>query len=342
MKRFKISTAGESHGEKLVAIIENLPANMPINLELINHALLLRQAKETRGDRQKLENDTVKIVAGFYDGKTTGAPLCLEVKNNDFRNFLFEDNKIPRPGHADYYGSLKYNIFNINVVIERASARKTAIDVAIGNIFVQMLAHFNIEINAEITEIDGEKYLGEADYIEKINEAKIFGDTLGGKIKTTITGLPKTIGSYVSQERKLDGIIAGQIMAINTVKSISFGNKIQAGLLYIDAFESANGKLIEKTNNSGGIVAGMSTGQNITFETALKPIPTMLAGIETINLETMESVETNYIRSDISVLNALTIIIESEAAVAIANELFNSFATLENFDLIQEDKIWQK
>ena len=233
LSKFRFLTAGESHGKCLSGIIDGVPSGFEIDLDFINNELKRRQSGYGRGDRMRIESDEVEITSGVRFGKTTGAPICIEIQNKDFENWteIMSVKKIaspegksftkPRPGHADFAGAIKYDITDIRDVLERSSARKTAIDVAIGAIAKQILNEFEIVCSSKILAIGNET--DENKIIDKIDSAKEQGDTLGGKFEVIFKNLPVGLGSHVQWDRKLDGLIAQAVMSIPAVKSVEIG-----------------------------------------------------------------------------------------------------------------------
>ena len=233
LDKYRFLTAGESHGKCLTAIIEGIPAGFEIDTALINEDLKRRQLGYGRGGRMKIETDSVEITSGVRFGKTIGSPVTLVIQNKDFENWQkimstdpkdFTEEKSftqCRPGHADFAGSIKYNQKDLRNVLERSSARKTAIETAVGSVAKQMLKQFGITCSSTIIQIGN----ATENFKEEIDSAKKDGDTLGGKIEVIFTNLPIGLGSYVHWDRMLDGKIAQAIMSIPAVKSVSIGNE---------------------------------------------------------------------------------------------------------------------
>ena len=234
MNKFRFLTAGESHGKCLTAIIEGIPAGFEISEDFINSELKRRQGGYGRGGRMKIESDTVEITSGVRFGKTLGSPVTLVVKNRDFENWQKIMSTNPkdyteeksftkyRPGHADFAGSVKYNQTDLRNILERSSARKTAIEVAVGAVAKQMLMQFGVECSSKIIQIGNGKT--EEEFRTEIDKAKEAGDTLGGKFVVNYKGLPVGLGSYVHWDRMLDGKIAQAVMSIPAVKAVAIGN----------------------------------------------------------------------------------------------------------------------
>lgn len=324
--------AGESHGRMLTAIVEGLPSNIEIDKAFIDYELSKRQQGFGRGGRMKIENDTVDIVSGVIRGRTTGAPITLILHNKDYVNWkkVFDENitekvLIPRPGHADLDGILKYNLDDIRAVIERSSARETAIRTAVGALASMMLKNLGIRVSSRVLqvgkavdEIDAES--ADFDYAEKSElmcsntevEEKVLdeiksvmekGDTLGGKFEVVIKNVPPGLGSYVQWDRRLDSRLAGAVMGIQGIKAVEIGNAFSSlehtGSSFHDEIcYSRERGYFRKTNNSGGIEGGVSNGEDIIIHAVMKPIPTLKMPLSSVNIETKEEVDAAYERSD--------------------------------------------
>jgi len=342
LNNFRFLTSGESHGKCLNAIIDGIPAGFAIDLNLINDELKRRQGGLGRGGRMKIETDTVEIKSGIRFGKTTGAPICLEIKNKDFENWQevmsiekinADDKNIekaftkPRPGHADFAGAIKYDLKDLRDVLERSSARKTAIDVAIGAIAKQILKEFEINFSSAIIHIGNEPELDKIK--EKIEFAKAQGDTLGGKFEIVFENLPIGLGSHVQWDRKLDGVIAQAVMSIPAVKSVEIGLGIGAGEVFgsqmQDAIYVENEKYFRKTNNAGGIEGGMTNGENLVVKATMKPIPTMKTPLATIDFEDNSQTEAHFERSDVCAVHACAVVAEAMVACVLLDVFLDKF-----------------
>ena len=334
MERFRFLTSGESHGKCLTAIIEGLPANLEIDINFINSELKRRQIGYGRGGRMKIESDTVEIMSGVRFGKTFGAPVTLVIKNKDFENWkkIMSDNpddlnfdklfSTYRPGHADYAGSVKYNQKDLRNILERSSARKTAIEVAIGAVAKLLLKQFGISCSSDVLQIGNAKT--EKDFRAEIDKAKAEGDTLGGKIKVLYKNVPVGLGSYVHWDRALDGRIAQAVMSIPAVKSVAIGNHHaykMKGSEFHDEIFTENGEIVRKTNNAGGIEGGISNGENIVVTLVMKPIPTLLKPLQSVNLLTGKPEEAHFERSDTCAVEACAVVAEARIACVLANEI---------------------
>ncbi|MGL5915436.1 MAG: chorismate synthase [Culicoidibacterales bacterium] len=331
-------TAGESHGPQLTAIIEGFPAGVLLDFTKANEELAQRQKGYGRGGRMKIEQDQVRCVAGVRQLQTLGSPICLIIENRDYQNWqetmepmiatgVKNPKTTPRPGHADLVGALKYNHqTDVRNVLERASARETAIHVAMGAIAQQLLAQLDIIVSSKVMKvgpIDGD----ESDEAVKryINELRQAGDTSGGQVQIEVTGLPAGIGSYVHYDRKLDGIIAQAILSINACKAMSFGAGEQLGqLIGSDAHDEIhydNGNFTRLTNRAGGVEGGMSNGMPLIINATVKPIPTLMKPLATIDLLTKEAQASFIERSDVSVVEAFAVVARNVVALTLVQQL---------------------
>ncbi len=355
----KLTTAGESHGKALVAIIEGLPAHLKIDKAYINEALALRQSGFGRGGRQKIEKDTVEILTGVRNQETLGSPVTLCIYNKDYENWATcmsdetcdeEDmakkrlTKV-RPGHADLTGMLKFAQTDARNVLERASARETAIRVAAGQVFKSYLSALGVEIAGYVKEICGVKDGGmyafndllkakttqtgmideqaEERAIEKISTLKKEGDTAGGVAEIRVKGLKSGFGSVMTYAEKLDAQLAQGLMSIQAVKGVEVGMGFAVGEVsgkdVHDEISYVDGKFSRKTNRAGGIEGGMSNGEEIVLRVAMKPIPTLMKGLNTVDFESKEAATAASERSDVCAIFALEIIAEAVVAEVLAN-----------------------
>lgn len=342
LNNFRFLTSGESHGSSLNGIIDGVPAGFEIDLESINSELKRRQGGYGRGGRMQIETDEIEIKSGVRFGKTTGAPICLEVKNRDFENWqtIMSVKKLdadpqnieksftkPRPGHADFAGAIKYNLTDLRDVLERSSARKTAIDVAIGSIAKQILKEFDITGSSEIIHIGCETE--DSKIKEKIEAAKEQGDTLGGKFKVVFKNLPIGLGSHVQWDRKLDGMIAQAVMSIPAIKAVEIGLGVESGEVFgsemHDELFVENEKYFRKTNNAGGIEGGMTNGEDLVVKATMKPIPTMKKPLSTIDFKDKTQSEAHFERSDVCAVSACAVVAESMIACVLADAFLDKF-----------------
>ncbi len=369
MNRFRFLTSGESHGKCLNAIIEGIPAGIRIKASVINEDLARRQVGYGRGGRMNIEKDTVEIKSGVRFGKTTGAPICLEIKNKDFENWQdvmnTEYQEYPaeetikkieekaftkiRPGHADYAGYVKYNFTDLRDVLERSSARKTAIEVAVGSVAKQILKEFGIMGFSHVIQIGNVKldfypktYTLIKEKAEKsdvrcaddltadrmrnaIDEAIQAGDTLGGKFEVIFGNLPVGLGSYVHWDRALDGRLAQAVMSIPAVKAVEIGAGVEAASLrgsqMHDEVFVKNKTIYRQTNNAGGLEGGMTNGEALIIKGTMKAIPTMRKALATVDLKDMKPASAHFERSDTCAVPACAVVAEARVAIILADEL---------------------
>ena len=371
MKNFRFLTSGESHGKCLNAIIEGIPAGFRIKKTVIDEDLARRQVGYGRGGRMKIEKDTVEIKSGIRFGKTTGAPICLEIKNKDFENWQdvmnTEKQDYPaqevlkkideksfttvRPGHADFAGAQKYNFTDLRDVLERSSARKTAIEVAVGSVAKQILKEFGIMGFSHVVQIGNVKldfypktYTLIKEKAEKsdvrcadditadrmrnaIDEASQAGDTLGGKFEVIFGNLPIGLGSYVHWDRALDGRLAQAIMSIPAVKAVEIGAGVESASLkgsqMHDEIFVKNKAPYRQTNNAGGLEGGMTNGEPLVIKGTMKPIPTMRKALSTIDLAGLKPASAHFERSDTCAVPACAVVAEARVAIILVDELLS-------------------
>jgi len=360
----RILTAGESHGKALVGIIEGFPSNVAISVEGINQDLTRRQRGYGRGGRMLIERDTVEILSGVRGGRTLGSPISYIIQNKDYENWQehmdpIMPNKVDRrvtkarPGHADLTGAIKYNFTDIRNVLERSSARETALRVAAGSIINQLMETFGIKVASHVTSIgpvaikervsDIERLLkAEASEVRCIDDkiademmaaikaAKEAGDSLGGTFEIHITGVPVGLGSYVQWDRKLDARLAYQLMSIQGIKGVEIGygfdNSQKPGSeVHDEIYYNDNLGYHRITNRAGGIEGGMSNGENIIIRCAMKPIPTLYKPLQTVDIETKEAIEASVERSDSCAVPAASVVGEMVAISVIAEEFLRKF-----------------
>lgn len=336
LTKFRFLTAGESHGKCLTAIIEGIPSGFEIDPDFINDELKRRQGGYGRGERMNIETDTVEITSGVRFGKTLGSPVTLVIQNKDYENWQkimsiyskdFTDEKSftkCRPGHADYAGSIKYGAKDLRDILERSSARKTAIEVAVGAVAKQILKQFDITCSSRILQIGNAK----EDFCTEIDKAKELGDTLGGKFEVIYENLPVGLGSHVHWDRMLDGKIAQAVMSVPAVKSVSIGNHHaykMYGSEYHDQMYLKDGKIVRSTNNAGGLEGGMTNGEPLVVSAVMKPIPTLRKSLKTVDLLNMTECEAHFERSDTCAVEACSIVVEARIACVLADELLLKF-----------------
>lgn len=348
-------TAGESHGPLLTAILEGMPAGIPLKAEDINLELARRQQGYGSGGRMNIERDEVRITAGVVDGHTTGAPISLLVENRDYKNWREKDiapMSTPRPGHADLTGAIKYGYRDLRIALERASARETTMRVAAGAICKQFLHTFNIRVGGYVVQVGDVKtavsdsipyeerfrFAEEndvrapvAECIEAMHEAihriKVDKDTLGGVMEIVAIGVPPGLGSHVHWDRRLDARIVGAMVSIHAMKGAEIGpafdNAGRPGTEVHDEIHLADseGNLGRRTNRAGGLEGGITTGEPIVARVAMKPIATILQAMESVNLATGQPELTTYERSDFCALPRAVPIGEAMMAIVLADAL---------------------
>ena len=326
MQKFRFLTAGESHGKALTAIIEGVPAGFSVDEDFINEELKRRQSGYGRGGRMKIETDRVEITSGVRFGKTLGSPITLVIKNKDFENWQkimsvyaedFTDEKsftTCRPGHADLAGSVKYGHKDLRNILERSSARQTAIEVAVGAVAKLILKEFGIEGTSRVLQIGSA--VNEADFHAEIDRAKEEGITLGGRFEVIFKNLPVGLGSFVTA-------------APSAVKSVSIGDGEIAhkvsGREFHDEMFIENGKIVRKTNHAGGLEGGMTNGEDLVVRANMKPIPTMRSSLNTVDLSTLTETAAHFERSDTCAVEACAVIAEARIACALADEFLIKF-----------------
>ncbi len=349
---FQWVTAGESHGEALVMVLDGMPAGFEIDMEQINTQLRRRQGGHGRGGRQQIERDTIHILSGVRNARTLGSPIAMMVRNRDWENwqgrmgpqkFDVEPEKVTRlrPGHADMAGALKYDHDDVRNVLERASARETASRVAVGAVARQCLAQFGVDLHSFVRRIGPVESGAQPPYdwvaieaspvrapshgeemVAAIDAAREAGDTLGGIYEVVAEGVPIGLGSYVQWDRKLDGRLAQAILSIQAHKAVSIGAGWEAASLpgsqVQDVIEpDGTGGLRHPTNRAGGIEGGMTNGEPVVVQAAVKPISTLLKPLDSADLHTRQKVEAHYERSDISVVPAAGVVGEAMVAIVL-------------------------
>ncbi|MCY4070294.1 MAG: chorismate synthase [Chloroflexi bacterium] len=346
-------TAGESHGPGLTAILEGMPAGLPLSAEDINRDLRRRQKGYGSGGRMQIEKDKIVITSGVMNGMTTGAPIALHVQNRDFKSWKERDITpitTPRPGHADLTGALKYGYRELRLSLERASARETTMRVAIGGICKRFLDEFGIKIDGYVVQLgdvkadlasmpleeriarneDNDVRCPDAAAAERmhaaIRQVKIDKDTLGGVFEVVARGLPPGLGSHVHYDRKLDGKLVAAMVSIQAMKGAEIGSAFEnagkrGSQVHDEITVDADGNLSRKTNRAGGLEGGISTGQPIVVRVAMKPISTMLRGAGSVDLASGEPNMTVYERSDFCALPRAVPVGEAMMAIVLTEAL---------------------
>ena len=351
--KIKYLTAGESHGPELTAIVEGIPSNFEVTKEYIDKFLLRRQKTLGSGGRMNIEKDRVLITSGVVNKLTTGGPIALKIINQDWQNWKdkeIEPYVVPRPGHADLVGTLKYNHDDIRLTLERASARETAIRCAVGAIAHQILSQLNIQLVGFVSSIGGQSFnptnitditsfknlIEQSDVscpdknaadlmIKEIKDARKKKDTLGGAITCIAINYPPGCGSYVQFDRKLDAKISSSMISVQSVKAVEIGNGFEASKKYgtevQDQIKLDNNKIKRISNNLGGFEGGMSTGEPIMVTSYLKPISTTLTPIKSVDLHSGKETETIYERSDTCAVPRAVPIFEGVLSLDLLNSL---------------------
>jgi len=368
---FRFLTAGESHGPALTTIIEGVPAGLQVVAEPINAQLKRRQGGYGRGARMKIESDTVEFLSGVRFGRALGSPITMVVRNRDWANWttkmsiepLPEDQtetaaiSIPRPGHADFAGMMKYNHDDLRNVLERSSARNTATQVAVGGVARLLLAEFGITVASHVVNIGGVRANidnidlrklaeltadsqvsvadkdAEAKIIAAIEEAKYRGDTLGGTFEVVALGLPVGLGSYTHWDNRIDGLVAQALMSIQAIKGVEIGigfgaADIPGSQVHDPFFYEATDdvKFRRGSNNAGGTEGGMSNGEPLVVRAVMKPIPTLMKQLPSVNLKTKEGVPAFAERSDVCAVPAAAVVGEAMVSIVLAQLMCEKFA----------------
>ncbi len=369
---FRYLTAGESHGPALVGILDGLPAHLKLDVAAIDAALRARQGGYGRGGRMAIETDRIEFLAGLRGSETLGSPLAVIVRNADHANVRDLMDPLtgggkpltnPRPGHTDYAGALKYRQRDLRNVLERASARETAMRVALGAICAQFLEALGIRTFAYVTQIgdvvadepevvDAESIArsevrspdraSEARMIAAIDAAKAAGDTLGGTFTIRVTGVPAGVGANRQPDTRLDGVLAGALMAMQTVKAVEVGaGRDVAGLpgsQAHDVFNLSAGEVVRGSNRAGGIEGGISNGQDILIRATVKPIPTLMNALPSVNLHDGTVAKATIVRSDVCVVPAASLVGEAMIRLALTAPILEKFGgdsmdeTRDNFE----------
>ncbi|MCQ4085795.1 chorismate synthase [Saccharibacillus sp. JS10] len=361
-------TAGETHGPQLTAIVEGMPSNLRIDFEALNFQLLRRQKGYGRGRRMQIERDTADIAGGVRHGQTTGAPIALIVANNDWKHWTKimniepiegtdeEKRRVhrPRPGHADLNGGLKYDLKDLRNVLERSSARETAVRVAVGAVARQLLEAFGIRIGGQVLRI-GEieapaNHLPLAELVERteassvrvvdeetekkmeayIDMIKKEGDSVGGVVECIVEGVPIGLGSHVQYDRKLDARIAQAVVSINAFKGVEIGIGFEAGQLrgsqvHDEILYSEETGYTRASNRLGGFEGGMTNGMPIVVRGVMKPIPTLYKPLRSVDIDTREAFNAQVERSDACAVPAASVVLESVVAWEVAKAFLEKF-----------------
>lgn len=364
-------SAGESHGPALTAIVTGVPAGLSISEKNINSDLARRQGGYGRGGRQKIEKDRVQVLSGVRFGKTLGSPVCLSIKNDDWENWtdrmaVFGDapadlvrEVTPRPGHADLLGVLKNDQTDCRNILERSSARETAIRVAASGIAREFLAEVGVEVYSYVVSIGGVGMAEEdpmrdaADYrplaIEmselrcpdeeateamkaRIDEAKELGQSLGGTFRVVVNGLLPALGGFEEARNRLTSKLGGALFSIPAIKGVEFGigfknAEVLGHEAHDEIYLDKKKGFMRRTNRAGGLEGGMTTGMPLIMTAAMKPIPTQIDPLNTVNIDTLEVDKASTERSDVCAVPAASVVAEAEVAFIIAQAYLDKFGS---------------
>jgi chorismate synthase len=335
--KLTLTTAGESHGPALVAIVGGLPAGLVLDRTTIDADLARRQQGYGRSPRQQLEQDAVEVLAGLRHGRTLGTPLALVVRNRDHENWASgmspwppegepsgkgtKPVTLPRPGHADLAGALKFGLADARDALERASARQTAVVVAAGAVAKALLAQIEVEVTGSVVTEELER---------RIDEARAERDTVGGVVQVRARGVPPGLGSYASKEERLDARLAAALMGVQAVKGVEIGAGFELAErrgsdAHDEILADADGTLYRETNFAGGIEGGVSNGEPVVVRAAMKPLPTLMRPLRSVDLETGEAGEALVERSDVAAVEALAVVAEAAVAFELARAAREKF-----------------
>jgi chorismate synthase len=325
-----LTTAGESHGPALVAIVTGLPAGLVLDREAIDADLARRQEGYGRSPRQKLEQDRVEVLAGLRHGRTLGTPLALVVRNRDHANWEWgmspwppegdpsgkgsKPVTLPRPGHADLAGALKFGLADARDALERASARQTAVAVAAGAVAKALLGEIGISVTGGVVSEELE---------QRIDEARAERDTVGGVVEVVARGVPPGLGSYATKDERLDARLAAALMGIQAVKGVEIGAGFElaerrGSAAHDEIVADEEGALHRETNFAGGIEGGVSNGEEVVVRAAMKPLPTLMRPLRSVDLQTGEPGEALVERSDVAAVEALAVVAQAAVAFELA------------------------
>jgi chorismate synthase len=340
----RLATAGESHGPALVGILSGLPAGLKLDRTAIDADLRRRQQGHGRSPRQKLERDQVEVLAGLRHGRTLGTPLGFLVHNLDHENWAWgmspwppegdatgkgtQPVTLPRPGHADLAGALKFGLADVRDALERASARQTAVTVAAGAIAKRLLEEIGITVESAVLELGGARddiAIGEA-----VDAARADRDTLGGVVEVRAHGVPPGLGSYATAEERLDARLGGALMGTQAVKAVEIGAgralaRIRGSEAHDEILRAEGGRYFRPTNRAGGIEGGVSNGEPVVVRAAMKPLPTLMRPLRSVDLATGEPGEALVERSDVAAVEALAVVTEAVVALELARAAREKF-----------------
>ena len=321
-------SAGESHGQCLVAVLEGLPAGLKVDIDFINQELSRRQEGYGRGQRMQIEKDRARIVSGIKAQKTIGSPVTVMIENRDFKIEELPSISQPRPGHADLAGAIKYGFNDIRCVLERASARETAARVAAGALCKLLLREFSVCVESQVLSVGGESNKNKIK--DKIDKAKAQGDTLGGIFEVSAKNVPAGLGSYVHYDRRLDARLAFALMSIPAIKGVEFGigfaaAGIPGSKVHDQIYYEQKKGFYRKTNRAGGIEGGMSNGELILARCAMKPIATLNRPLDSADIITHKKTKASIQRSDIAAVEAAAVVAEAMLSLVLAEAFLERY-----------------
>jgi chorismate synthase len=365
MTTFRFTTAGESHGPGLVAIVEGMPAGLELDREALDRDMARRQLGHGRGGRMKIETDTVEVRAGVRHGRTLGGPIALLVANRDYANWeermnpwpvegFSDEVHLPRPGHADLVGAQKYGHSDIRNILERASARETAARVAAGTIARAFLARLGVGIYSHVLQIASVKAPERSDLkpddfaavdddpvrcldpeaskamVEEINRLRKANESLGGSFEVLVFGLVPGVGSHISWEDRLDGRLAGAVASIQSIKGVAIGEAWDVAArpgseAHDEIFWSEKDGYFRETNHAGGLEGGMTNGQPLSVRAAIKPISTLTKPLRSVDTETKQPAQALRERTDSTVVPAAAVVAEAMVALTLARAYREKF-----------------
>ncbi len=337
MSGVRFISGGESHGARLVCILEGLPAGLKVDSEFVNGELLRRQGGYGRGGRMKIESDKIIFSSGVRFGETLGSPITLIVENRDWENWRdrmsAEGEPVgakvtnARPGHADLTGAAKYSRGDVRDILERSSARETAMRVAAGAVCKIFLRECGVEISGKVLSVGG--VTGDTEIKNKIDAAKANGDTVGGIFEIEIRGVPAGLGSHIQWDRKIDAKFAAAFMSIQAIKAVEIGdgwaNAGRFGSEVHDEIFIDGGRIFRETNRAGGVEGGMTNGEPVIIRAAMKPIPTLMKPLRTVDIATKTATTASKERSDTCAIWAAEVVGEAMAAIVTADAIVEKF-----------------
>lgn len=353
-------TSGESHGRALVGILEGIPAGLELSEGYVDRQLARRQLGYGRGGRMRIERDRARILSGVRFGRTLGSPICILVENRDWENWKeamsvgpgeAEPVTVPRPGHADLAGLWKYGHEDVRNVLERASARETAVRVALGAVARRFLEEFGVEIGSFVVSVGGVSWEppegffpgeevdssplrcpdpeAERRMMEEVDEAGKAGDSVGGVFQVVARGVPPGLGSYSQAERRLEARLAAAVMGIPAIKGVEVGLGFRAagrrGSEVHDGIFLEDGRVVRRTNRAGGIEGGVSNGQPIVLRAAMKPIPTLRKPLPSVDMRDLSPTYAHKERSDVCAVPAAAVVAEAAVALVLADAFLEKF-----------------